>query len=107
MDQKHSGLGIASFIVSTIIGVLMFFLIIIAGVMEVSTPGGIDESSSSAMIVGLLMIALMIVDVVAVGLGIAGLTQKDRKKIFSILGIVFGVATIVGTIFLSIIGNMM
>jgi hypothetical protein len=84
----------------------MFVLIVIAGVMEASTPGGIDENSASAVIVGLFIFALIAVDVVALGLGIAGLTQKDRKQIFTVLGLVFSAATIVGTISLSVIGNM-
>ena len=106
MGPKHSGLGISSFVISIITGVLMFVLIVIAGVMEASTPGGIDENSASAVIVGLFIFALIAVDVVALGLGIAGLTQKDRKQIFTVLGLVFSAATIVGTISLSVIGNM-
>ena len=106
VGPKHSGLGISSFVISIITGVLMFVLIVIAGVMEVSTPGGIDENSASAVIVGLFIFALIAVDVVALGLGIAGLTQKDRKQISTVLGLVFSAATIVGTISLSVIGNM-
>ncbi len=107
VDQKHSGLGIASFIVSTVVGFLTFLLIIVAGVMEASTPGGIDESSSSAVVVGLLIVACIGIDLVAFGLGIAGLMQKDRRKIFSVLGVVFSTATAVGTILLIVIGNTM
>jgi hypothetical protein len=106
VEKKHSGLGISSFIISTAIGVLMFLLFIVAGVMETSTPGGIDEDSTGAMLVGLFLIAFLVLDLLAIGLGIAGLIQKDRKKIFSILGVVFGASTIVITIFLMIIGLM-
>jgi len=105
--HKHSGLGIASFVIATLVGIAMFAAFVVAGMMEVSTPGGIDESSLSAVLLGLLMIGLMIVDLVAVGLGIGGLVQKDRKKVFAVLGTVFSVATIVGTVLLIIIGNMM
>lgn len=107
MEKKHSGLGISSFVISIITGVLMFVLIVVAGLMEVSTPGGIDENSASAMLVGLFMIALIIVDLVAVGLGIAGLAQRDRSRVFAVLGLVFGAFTITGTVALSIIGNML
>ncbi len=107
MDQKHSGIGIASFIISTVVGLLAFLLIIVAGVMEASTPGGIDENSSSAVVVGLLIIGVLGIDVVALGLGIGGLMQKDRRKIFSVLGVVFSTTTVVGIILMIVIGNTM
>ncbi|MGU5664526.1 hypothetical protein [Aeromonas sanarellii] len=47
-EKKHSGLGIASFITSIVSGLLIFLLIGVAGVMEASTPGGIDEESAGA-----------------------------------------------------------
>ena len=107
VDQKHSGIGIASFIISTVVGLLAFLLIIVAGVMEASTPGGIDENSSSAVVVGLLIIGVLGIDVVALGLGIGGLMQKDRRKIFSVLGVVFSTTTVVGIILMIVIGNTM
>ncbi len=106
VEKKHSGLGISSFIISTATGVLMFLLFIVAGVMETSTPGGIDESSAGAVVVGLFLIAFLMLDLLAIGLGIAGLIQKDRKKTFSILGLIFGASTVVITVFLMIIGLM-
>jgi hypothetical protein len=106
VENKHSGLGISSFIISTAIGVLMFLLFIVAGIMETSTPGGIDEDSTGAMLVGLFLIAFLILDLLAIGLGIAGLIQKDRKKMFSILGVVFSASTVVITTFLMILGVM-
>ncbi|HET7932171.1 MAG TPA: hypothetical protein VFL63_12395 [Rhodanobacteraceae bacterium] len=107
MDQKHSGMGIAAFVLSLVAGVLMFLLIAIAGIMTASSPGGLDEHSPVAIIVGLGMMLLLGIDVVAIGLGIAGLIQRDRKRLFPILGLVFALATILGTIFLVILGNAM
>ena len=53
------------------------------------------------------MLALCGLDILAVGLGIAGLLQKDRKKVLSILGIIFGAATLLVTIALVVLGNSM
>ena len=103
-DQKHSRLGIASFITSIVSGVLMFLLLVIAGVMETSTPGGMDENSAGAMMVGLFLFAFLGAALVALGLGIGGLIEKDRKKIFAILGTVFAAITVVGTIFILMLG---
>jgi hypothetical protein len=105
-EQKHSGLGIASFITSIVSGILIFLLIVIAGAMEVSTPGGMDEKSAGAMMVGLFFVFLG-ASLVALGLGIAGLLQKDRKKIFAILGTIFSAVTIVGMIFIVMLGLAM
>jgi uncharacterized membrane protein len=106
-EQKHSGLGIVSFITSIVSGILIFLLIVIAGVMEVSTPGGMDERSAGAMMVGLFLFVFLGASLVALGLGIAGLLQKDRKKIFAILGTIFSAVTIVGMIFIVMLGLAM
>ncbi len=105
VEHKHSGFGVAAFVTSVSAGVLLLLLFIVAGVMEVSTPGGIDENSASAMLVGLFLILFLLADVVAAGLAIVGLLQKDRKKIFAALGLVFSVAMILCTLVLVVIGN--
>ncbi len=104
MPTKHSALGISSFVMSIITGLIIFLLVVIAGVMEVSTPGGIDEESAEAVILGLFIIAALFGCLTALALGIAGLFQKGRKKIFSILGVIFSALPFIGTISLIIIG---
>jgi hypothetical protein len=106
MELKHSGFGIASFILSIVTGILVFLAVITAGVMEASTPGGINEESIGAIVLGLVLIALFILDLTALGLGIGGLVQKDRKKVFAVLGTAFSGVTIAGTVLLMIIGSM-
>ena len=106
-EQPHSGLGIASFILSIVSGVLIFLLVVVAGVIEATTPGGMDEESAVAVMVGLCLFALLFVSLVALVLGIAGLVQQDRKKIFAILGTVFSAVTILGTIGIVIVGLTM
>ncbi len=107
VEQKHSGLGIASFITSIVSGILIFLLMAVAGVMEATTPGGMDEEAAGTIIVGLLLIALLGASLVALGLGIGGLMQKERKKIYAILGTVFAAVTLVGTISIMILGFAM
>lgn len=102
--MKHSGLGISSFIISAATGVAMFVLIMLAGVLETTTAGGMDEESVAAVLIGLFMFGFLFIDLLAVGLGIAGLFQKGRKKIFAILGVVIAVATILMTLLLLVVG---
>ncbi|QYJ90316.1 MULTISPECIES: hypothetical protein [Shewanella] len=100
MEQefKHSGLGIAAFILSIIATLLIFGIVTVAGVMEATTPGGIDETSPEAIVVGMLIFAFIGLALVALGLGIGGLVQKQRKKIFAILGTIFSSVAILATL---------
>ena len=106
IEPKYSGLGIASCIISIVVGLFIFVLFVVAGVMEASTPDGIDESSPIAVALGTCILGALVVDLVALGLGIAGLVQQDRNKLFAILGTVFSAATILGTIALLAFGLM-
>ena len=104
MENKHSGIGIASFVISIATGVFTFLLMVVAGVMEVSTPGGIDENSVEAVVTGLFLIALLLLDLVALGLGVGGLLQKDRRKLLAVLGTVFSATTLFLTLCVMLIG---
>jgi len=106
MDKKHSGIGIASFITSILVGALMFLMFVVAGVMAATTPGGINPKSAATIVLGLSIIALLLADFVALGLGIGDLCQRDRNKLFAVLGTVFSAGTMAGTVFLIIIGNL-
>lgn len=107
MEVKHSGVGIASFVTSIVAGVLIFLLVIIAGVLEVSTPGGMDEESIAAVLIGLFLFAFLGAELLALGLGIGGLIQQDRKKIFAILGVVFSATALLITLFILFLGLAM
>ncbi|HCB42799.1 MAG TPA: hypothetical protein DHW73_07600 [Pseudomonas sp.] len=103
-ELKHSGLGIASTIIGGASTVLIFMLFMIAGVMELSTPGGVDEDSTAALLVGLCLILLVGALATGLGLGIAGLCQRGRHKLFPILGTVFSAVTLMGSILLVLVG---
>lgn len=107
VERKHSGLGISSFIISLGGGVAMFLLFCVAGFMETTTPGGIDEESGVAVVLGLVIFAVIAVHLLGLGLAIGGLTQRDRKKVFSVLGLVFNALIVVGTTALIVLGSAM
>ena len=101
-QQKHSGIGISSFIASIASGVLIFLLVAVAGFMQAS--GSMSRNQGAATAVGLFLFAFLGVALVALGLGIAGLMQKDRKKIFPLLGTIFSSITLVLTLVIMAIG---
>ncbi|HET6879005.1 MAG TPA: hypothetical protein VFI31_02550 [Pirellulales bacterium] len=104
--MRHSGLGITSFVMAILIGVFEFVMVLVAGLVEVSTPGGMDENSPTAMVIGFGVCGGMLLSAVAVVLGIVSLFQAQRKKLFGILGIALSCALFLGVILLMIIGTL-
>jgi hypothetical protein len=107
MEQQHSKLGIASFILSIISIICIFILLIVAGTIEVSTPGGMDENSAAAAAIGMFYFLFTGFSIVGIGLGIAGLFAKDKKKIFAILGLIFSAAVLLIAISVMVVGLSM
>jgi hypothetical protein len=102
---KHGGLGIASFVMSILAGLITFGLIVAATVAEMSSPNGMDEESMEAVLLGLSLIAMLLVLLVALALGICALFQSG-KKVFAILGVVFSSCILFGTLGLMVLGMM-
>jgi hypothetical protein len=93
---KHSGLGIASFAMSIVSGVMLFAMIAVATYFAAQNPEQFNEESPQAIIVGLGIFAGMGLAVIGLGLGIAGLAQSNRIKLFAILGLIFNAVVFLG-----------
>lgn len=95
---RHSGLGIASFIISmsVIVFDILFLVLTVA-----ATTASLDTGIKMAVLLVFLLIFGVIVNLVGAGLGIAGLFSKNKKRVFAILGTIFNVLTIL--IFIGII----
>lgn len=81
---KHSGPGIAALIVAVLAGLWLFIMLVIAGVVESASPGGMDPDSGEAILIGLGLIASAAAGFLGLGLGIAGLVQPQR--VYPIIG---------------------
>lgn len=92
-EKKHSGFGITSFAMALTFAIGLLALVVVAGVIETNTPGGMDEESSTAVIIGLLLFAGVFAEILALILGIVGVAQASRKKVFGILGICVSMLT--------------
>ena len=101
----QSGLGIASLALSIFSVIISIVLVVIAGVMEVSTPGGVDESSAAAVVVGLSILACLGLNLVSIGLGIAGIIQKQRTRICAFIGTALSSASFAVVVSIIAIGN--
>jgi len=104
--RPHSGLGIASFIISLAAGIALILLLGIAGVME-SQPGGMNEESAGAILLGLFFALTALAQVLALGLGIAGLVQTGRSKLFGVLGTVFASTGLIGAVLILLLGALL
>ena len=92
----HSRLGIASFVISAIFAIAIFVAFAYAGYLEATTPGGMDEESPEAIVVGLFVIFCSFGLIVGLGLGIAGLFTRQRRKVFPILGTILSALVLLG-----------
>lgn len=93
--RKHSGPGIASFIISlvTIIGYIACVAIIGAIISPYLGPDGMLNLPQVEDIQGITLAAfffllLILINVIGVILGIVGVAIKNRKKVFSIIGLI-------------------
>ena len=100
--QGQSKLGIAALLISILTAIGLFIVFIIAGVMEANTYGGIDEESAGAIILGLFIFGFGFLDLLAIGLGIAGIFQQTRRRVAAIIGTIISSAILIIT--LSLIG---
>jgi hypothetical protein len=105
MENKHSRLGITSFVLSVVTGISMLLLFTVAGILHMREPLGSQEQQ---MVIGAIAIALLFLDLIAAAFGIATLCQKEQKKLFGILGLSFSLLVIIvsgGLIILGIIAS--
>jgi hypothetical protein len=102
--RGHSGLGIASFVISIIASLIVFVLVVMAGVMTVRAGGQMDEESPEAVIVGCSILAGCMLYFIGIGLAIGGLCQRNRHKVFPVLGLVLNIIFLLGIAGLMVIG---
>jgi hypothetical protein len=95
MKPKHLELGIWSFIVN-IVAITIITVYILDSIYGVITFGNsfIPDIFVKYYYFNLIDIMILITTWVALGLGIVGLIQKDRKKMLAILGVVFSTLVI-------------
>jgi hypothetical protein len=76
-------------IMGNIVGLGELVLVVIAGVMESSNPGGMDDKDPKVAVLGLLLLGGLFLALVGAILGVVGLFDPNRKKLFAILGLIF------------------
>ncbi len=89
-DFKHSGPGIASFVIAlvTLIGYAVSFVFVGMQASDILSNSNdvIADSSETIMFLGLTVLILAAVNVIGAVIGIIGLTLRRRRKVFAIIG---------------------
>jgi len=101
---KHSGLGIASFIIAVISTAIIFISFGILAYGEKIYPEIPIPTDVIQPVVVMILFFGSFLSFIGFGLGMAGLIIKGRKKSFSILGFTINSALLIGTILILIIG---
>lgn len=102
-QRKHSGLGIASLVASCVAGLIMFGAFALVILLSPSLTAG--RNSAGLVLVGLLVVASMGLALTALGLGIAGMFQRERKKMTAGLGMLFSVLILAIVLVLMLLGR--
>jgi hypothetical protein len=95
---------VASFVLGVVTGVGTFVLIAILGVMAARSPGRQSPPPPEVALLGLGLIACGLLAFVGVVLGLVGLVLPGRKRVLSILGMVFNGLVVLGFVGLIVIG---
>lgn len=98
--RRHSGLGIASFILSLVMAAILFLNF---GVASYTTATGTATPGVNALI-GIVLFFCWFLGLVSIGLGIAGTRDKSTKNGFAIAGMGISTAAMTFSLGLMIIG---
>lgn len=97
-EDAHSRMGIASFVIGILATVVLVALFVVGGVVAASAfqnvdPQALDPESvqsspafAALALIGIGVFGCLVLYVVGLGLGIAGLIQSLRKRLFAVLG---------------------
>ena len=89
-DYKHSGPGIASFVIALLTLVCYTITFVYVGAQASSLMNEhnrlIADSAEMIMYLGLTMLILVAVNIIGAVTGIIGLTLRRRRKVFAVIG---------------------
>jgi hypothetical protein len=98
---EHSRMGIASFVIASLSGLLLVGLVSLGLILRYVNPPGDPVAHGFWLLVLALLTVLSAL--VALGLGTAGALQRRRKRLFAFLGIVCSILVFAALITLNML----
>ena len=102
MDQKHTKLGVAAFLLSFTAALITFGLIAIVVIVRALDHNGNHDWHAAKVLLALCLFVLIAMNLVALALAVAGLAQAERKKVFAVLALVLAALQLAGSLLLLI-----
>ncbi len=102
--RKHSGIGIASFVMGLIDLVLFFVMVLMAVGVAASAGGQVDEHAPATIMLGLFVIFIGLVCLIGTGLGVGSVLQKQRRRVFGIIGLCLNGGVLLLILLMMVIG---
>jgi hypothetical protein len=104
--RPHSGMGIASCFLAVAAGAILFFTFVFAAIVE-ARHGELAEDDPRTTAAGCFFLLAGGLGFVGVILGIVGVCEARRKRLFAGLGLGFNACIVLGVVTLGIIGLLM
>ena len=117
-ENGHSRMGIASFVISILV-VVAILALIVGAPLVLSSTGALDPQSFdpadpqsvdlpnrtliALQVIGFGFIGGVLLSFVGLGLGIAGIIQRHRRKLFAIIGTVLNGLVVLGVLLLIVL----
>lgn len=119
-ENKHSRMGIASFVIAIVSIVAIVVLFVVAGFLTAQLSQGIDFQNASPQelqqdlqnspgfiglaLAGIGIFVSLLVSLVGFVLGVSGMIQNRRRKLFAVLGSVFNGLVLLAFVLLFLLG---
>ncbi len=95
---KHSTLGVISSILAIAAGFAYVLMILGVGVLLEINQDELNKKTLAVIVIGLFFIGSILMNLSGIGLVIAGLIQKKRRKLFAIIGLVLNAIVLVSLV---------
>ena len=110
---KHSGPGIASFIVGllSMLSIIIGIIVMAVGLTDYIDDNGVllipdpnEFAADAAILAGILLYFLgLLLSVVGIVLGIVGCVIRNRRRVFAVTGLVLSGLVVLGTILMTLL----
>ncbi len=105
MEKRQSIFGILSTVFTLFSCFSMFLVICVVGIFEINYEGYLETHKFADNFLFFALCHSIFVCILGILLGIIGLFEKKKSKLFSIIGLFVGLLTILSIFAIALIGN--